>query len=330
MFDVHRAVGPTTVCICQQTGWRPCAAPVEDHRFHPLKSPRNVPASMAAGPAAGSRCPDRGVSPQSASPSAMAVLPTPGSPTKRGCSTRRHKPAPCGVLLRPIRGSINLPGRWFRLTVNAERVAPAPPVSSSSSAPSPCSSSYSSPESASQPSLMPCEMYVRISSRVMPCCVARVGIVLSSGQQVARIQFAFSEMPAPWPVALPFSAGLFGKALAVARHFLEIPVEKPFELVFDGIRIGPAFPHHLPPVRIVHQGIQQMLDAEILMAAPARFLHGRRQCPFDRPADHGSVHSSSMVHIRGYPRERASSCTVAILASAIWAGYTPHIPTPPL
>ncbi len=137
------------------------------------KSPRYlVPASSAPMSRAKMRTSRNspGTSPRAtrrASPSAMAVLPTPGSPTYSGLFLRRRASTwmvRSSSLARPMSGSMRPSrARAVRSTVNFSSAS----MRGESDAPS---SPSASPEpSPSPPSGMPCEMCCNTSSRVTPC-----------------------------------------------------------------------------------------------------------------------------------------------------------------
>ena len=111
---------------------------------------------------------------RSASPSTMAVLPTPGSPTKTGLFLRRRQSTwmvRVSSASRPTSGSMSpLAARSTRLTVKAAKGSLTVCGGASSSPPG----GPSGPSEEPPPSLeMPWEMYWRMSMRRTPCFSSR-------------------------------------------------------------------------------------------------------------------------------------------------------------
>ena len=135
---------------------------------------------------------------RAASPSAIAVLPTPASPTNTGLFLRRRQRTSivrCSSSARPISGSSSpCRARSVRLTQYAASGS-REVVDSSSPAPAFAPASRSaSPSCGGGVFVTPCEMYSRMSSRVIPCSASsRAACVFGCCMIAARMSPAFAS-----------------------------------------------------------------------------------------------------------------------------------------
>src|SRR5512133_3368789 len=256
----------------------------------------------------------------SASPSTMAVFPTPGSPTSTGLFFRRRQSTwiiRSTSAARPMSGSISpFAARSTRFTVYARNGSFAgrsarPPVPSSPS-------SGSSGEEPSSPSFVaPCETNWRMSIRRIPCASRR----WTACEHVARVQLgpaAPLDVPGG-PLEDPLErGGLLRIALELER--LDGPVEVLLDLLAQTLEVGAAGEEDLLRDPVVRQGEEEVLEGDVLVVAAARVRQGRLEglLQLFRNRDHG--YSGSIVMRSGYSRSRARAVALAAFVSAISHG----------
>ena len=281
----------------------------EENRLRPLararaitalkrssKSPRNrVPASSAAGVEREDLRALRALSGTSscssrvASPSAIAVLPTPASPTNTGLFLRRRHSTSmvrCSSLgaadQRIERACARALGQVDRSTPTADRARCCRLVAAAGLGVTRTGIGSLPPVLDGGTLVMPCEMYSRMSSRVTPCSASScAACVLGCCSIAARMSPACTS----WRLALCTCSTAVcstrrnasvcsGSLLLAARELLDRLVEVLVEVAAQPRQIGAAGGENPLAVRIVRERVEQVLERQVRV--PPRTLRDRR------------------------------------------------------
>src|SRR5260370_938889 len=240
------------------------------------KSPRNrvpassAPVSSAKISASFSASWTSSASRREASPSAIAVLPTPGSPTNTGLFLRRrHRTSMvrCSSSALPMSGSSS-PCRARSVRFRQYAASGSRDVAGTSSAvpalpPGPAPGDVPATGGVL---VMPCEMYSRTSSRVLPCAAER--------GRLLRLAF----MPAP--------------------DLLDRIVEIRAQLASQTREIRAARAQNALAVRVMRERVEEMLEREIHVAPRDGLAVRDGEDQFKR----GGKHGVSCVFNRGSER----------------------------